>query len=203
MGVWNSIHSDETLADHSPTALYETDWYPLLYVEFPWGLAFTGTYYFYTSPNGAFSTVQEVELKLEWDDSEYLGSFALAPWIKTAIETQRTSFGDNKGIAVQLGIEPTLVSCECGNGWEPELKAPIEVGLSPEDYYEQPGADDEFGYSSWGLSASTPLPFISESFGKWSFTLSGKGYYFGDNLADANHGDEVYGVGMASLGVEF
>jgi hypothetical protein len=201
-GVWNSIHSDETLADHSPNALYETDWYPLVSVEFPYGLSLLGVYYFYTSPNGAFSTVQEVNAKLSWDDSELLGSFAVAPWVNVAVETQRTSFGDNKGVGIQLGIEPTLVDCECGaSGFT--LTAPIELGLSAGDYYEEPGADDTFGYLSWGLKASVPLSFVSRSFGDWSFSLSGKGYTFGDNLADANHGDDVYGAGMASLTIEF
>ena len=69
-GVWNSIHSEETLAADSPESVYETDWYPLLSVGFANGLTLTTTYYFYTSPNDAFDTIEELNFTLEWDDSE-------------------------------------------------------------------------------------------------------------------------------------
>src|SRR5262245_41226402 len=34
-GVWASFHTKETLAEHGPRSLYETDWYPVVYLEFP------------------------------------------------------------------------------------------------------------------------------------------------------------------------
>ena len=106
-GVWTSIHSEETLAADSPESVYETDLYPLLSVGFANGLTLTTTYYFYTSPNDAFDTVEELNFTLEWDDSEVF-AFPLAPWVNVAIETKLTSLGDHEGTGVQFGIEPKL-----------------------------------------------------------------------------------------------
>jgi len=94
-GVWNSIHSEETLAADSPKSVYETDWYPLLSVGFANGLTLTTTYYFYTSPNDAFDTIEELNFTLEWDDSEVF-DFPLAPWVNVAIETKLTSLGETR-----------------------------------------------------------------------------------------------------------
>ena len=38
-GVWASFHTEETLRRSSPKRLYEIDWYPIVYVEFPPGSA--------------------------------------------------------------------------------------------------------------------------------------------------------------------
>jgi hypothetical protein len=107
-GVWSSFHTEETLATSNPKSIYEVDWYPAVYLEFPMGFSLTFIYYFYTSPNDAFRHVEEMNIKLAWDDSETLGRFALQPWINLALETHKTSFGPNKGEGFQLGIEPTL-----------------------------------------------------------------------------------------------
>ena len=65
-------------------------------------------YYFYTSPNGAFTTVQELNMKLAWDDSEAFGAWSMQPWINVAYETENTSYGPSRGTGVQLGVAPTL-----------------------------------------------------------------------------------------------
>jgi hypothetical protein len=197
-GVWTSIHSEETLAANSPESVYETDLYPLLSVGFANGLTLTTTYYFYTSPNDAFDTVEELNFTLAWDDSEVF-AFPLAPWVNVAIETKLTSLGDHEGTGVQFGIEPTLF--ELTNGVSFSL--PLEMGLAIEDYYEEAdGSEDTFGYVSFGLAVSIPLAFVPGP-GSWSLGLSGKGLYFGDTLAEVNEGDELYPVVMGSLSIEF
>jgi hypothetical protein len=202
-GVWASIHDNKTLADKSPKLLYETDWYPLISVGLPCDLTYTTTYYFYTSPNGAWPTVQEWNHKLAWDDSEVLGRFAISPYINVAIETSRSSTPTEKGVGIQLGLEPTLYEFE-NESFPLALTLPMEIGLSAGDYYEsQNGNDDTFGYASWALKGSLPLTFIHESYGAWKLGLTGKLYYFGDNLAALNRGNDVYGQVVASLGVEF
>ncbi len=202
-GVWNSIHGDGTLAEHSPTSIYETDWYPLISIGLPGGLTWTTTYYFYTSPNGAFSTAQELNFKLAWDDSETLGRFALAPWANLAYETDRTAFGDRKGVGVQMGIAPTLYAHD-DERFPIEVTFPIELGLSIDDYYEETGvSNDTFGYLSWGLSVRIPLGFLDPSWGAWAVTAVGKGYTFGDSLEEANGGDELQAQGVGSLSLEF
>jgi len=203
MGVWNSIHHDKTLAENSPSTFYETDWYPMISLGLPWDLSLTTTYYFYLSPNGAFDQVQELNFELAWDDSETLGRFAVAPWINFATETYNTSLGEDEGSGVQMGIEPTLFELD-NDDFPLALTFPLEIGLSIVDYYEgDDGSDETFGYFNWGATATLPLAFIDKSFGAWSFILSGKGFYFGDTLAEVNGDDDLYGVVMGSLGVEF
>jgi len=202
-GVWNSWHSEKTGRDHGPGPLYETDWYPLFSVGFENDITFTLIYYFYSSPNGAFDTVEELNLKLEWDDSEVLGRFALAPWVNLAMETHLTSFGDDKGEGVQLGIEPTLFELE-SDEYPLSFSLPAELGLTIDDYYEDAnGSENTFGYASLGLMASLPITAIPENFGSWSVSAGGKIFFLSETLQDVNRGDHVYPVVTASLGVEF
>jgi hypothetical protein len=202
-GVWASFHTEETLAEHGPHSLYEVDWYPALYLELQGGLSLSAIYYFYTSPNGAFQRVDELNLKMAWDDSETFGRFALQPWINFAIETHRTSFGDEEGIGVQMGVAPTLYEFE-HDTYPVTLSVPVELGLAIDDYYEEEDGDENpFGYLTFGLSASVPLAFMPESTGAWTFTLTGKGYYLSNTLAEANLGRSLYPQFVASVGVEF
>jgi hypothetical protein len=202
-GVWNSFHSRETLASSAPTWLYETDWYPVVSLGLPAGLSLTTYYYFYTSPNDAFRTVQELNFKLKWDDSEALGRFAMAPYVNFAIETNRTSFGPDEGAGVQLGVEPTLYSFE-HDRYPLTFTFPVELGLAIDDYYEDAnGSENAFGYLTWGLKVSVPLAFMPKALGEWSFSVAGKGFYFSNDLAEVNEGDDLKGVVVGSLGVSF
>ncbi len=203
VGVWNSFQSEKTFADQSPSNLYETDWYPTLSVDLADGVNFTTIYYFYTSPNGAFDTVQEIEFDLAWDDSELLGRWAMAPWVAFALETDRTSFGNHRGSAVVLGVEPTLYEVD-SETFPLAFSFPVELGLSIDDYYEEPGrSNDTFGYLSWGLTANLPITSIPERYGSWSFSVAGKGYYFSNALTRANSGDRLYPTVTGSLVFEY
>jgi hypothetical protein len=202
VGSWSSIHDDKTGYEHSPSNYYELDLYPMLSIGLPGGVTWTTTYYWYISPNGAFDTVEELNFKLEWDDSEYL-PFALAPWINWAVETDRSSNGNDRGAGVQMGLEPTLFELD-HKDFPLAISAPQEIGLSINDYYENDdGSDETFGYFSTGITNTLPLPFIDKSFGAWSLILSGKLYAFGDSMEELNKGDSTFGVVMGSVGVEF
>jgi hypothetical protein len=203
-GVWASFHTEETLAEDGPHSLYETDWYPLISLSFAHNISLTTTYFFYTSPNGAFQTAQELNFKLAWDDSETFGRWALGPYVNFAVETHNTAFGPNEGAGVQMGVGPTLFTLFEGSDMPVTFTAPIELGLAIDDYYEEEDGDENtFGYLNFGLSASVPLAFIPETAGAWSFTLTGKGWYLSNTLAEANRGRSLYPQFIASLGVEF
>jgi hypothetical protein len=203
-GVWNSFHSEKTLAENAPTWLYETDWYPVVYLGLPAGLTLTTYYYFYTSPNDAFQTAQELNFKLAWDDSEAFGRFAMAPWVNLAIETRRTAFGPDEGVGLQMGVEPTLYSVE-HESYPVSFTFPVELGLAIDDYYEdETGSENAFGYLSWGLKVSVPLAFVPKELGEWSFSVAGKGFYFSDDLAAVNDGgDDLQAVVVGSFGVSY
>jgi len=202
-GVWSSFHSEETLASNAPTWLYETDWYPVVSLGLPAGLTLSTYYYFYTSPNDAFRTVQELNFKLAWDDSEALGRFAMAPWINLAIETHRSSFGPDEGVGVQMGVEPRLWTFE-HETYPVTLSFPVELGLAVDDYYEdERGSENAFGYLSWGLKMSVPLAFMPKELGEWSLGVAVKGFYFSDDLSVANDGHDFQPVVVGSFGVSF
>ena len=200
-GTWLSFQSERTLASQDPQWLYEADFYPLISMGFAGGVSLTTVYYFYTSPNGAFTTAQELDLKLAWDDSETFGKLAVHPWVNLAVETVNTAFGPDEGVGLQLGIAPTLYATESGSF---TLSAPAEIGLALNDYYENAGSgENTFGYGTVGLLASIPLSFVPEGAGAWSLNLGGKYFFFSSTLEDANRGRSTYPVGTASLAVAF
>lgn len=207
-GVWNSVHENKTFAEHSPEALYETDWYPMVAIGLPGDVTFTTYYYWYTSPNGAFDTVQEVDFRFDWDDTEFSKDLPLAPfnpWINWAVETDRSSnpnTGD-QGAGVQMGFEPLLFEFD-NEDFPLAFTAPIELGLSIDDYYtNENGSNRGFGYISYGVAANLPLAFLDASWGDVSVGFSAEGLHLDHELANINHGDDNYGVVMGSLGFEF
>jgi hypothetical protein len=190
-GVWLSIHTEETLATNGPESLYEADYYPLLSIDFAGGFNLLTTYYFYDSPNGAWDTaVQEMNFKLSYDDSEFLG---LAPWMNIATETHSTSLGNSSGTGIQFGIEPTVYEADAFS-----LSLSAELGLALDDYYE--GVDSEenaFGYANLGAGVDVPITDT------WSAAVSFKYFLFGDDLETVNGGDGGQAVGVLSLTAEF
>jgi hypothetical protein len=205
-GMWNSFHSDRTLAGavHGGDRnqwWYEADYYPLISMDFAGGLSLLTVYYFYTSPNAAFTTAQELNFKLAWDDSEQFGAWSMQPWVNLAIETVNTAFGPQEGYGLQLGVGPTLYAAEDESF---TLTAPIEAGFSLEDYYEGTNGENHgFGYANAGLLASIPLGFVPESAGAWSLSASAKYFFFSHILENANSGHRSDVVGTVSLGVGF
>jgi hypothetical protein len=200
-GVWTSWHSERTGHTQDPQWLYEADYYPLISMDFAGGVSLTTVYYFYTSPNKAFTTAQELNFKFSYDDSEALGAWAMAPWVNIAIETENTAFGPDLGTGVQLGVGPTLYAAEDETF---TLTMPVEVGLSVSDYYEgSNGNNHPFGYASAGLLASIPLGFVPDGAGDWSVNLGAKYMFFGHILEDQNRGRSTYPVGTLSLAVAF
>jgi hypothetical protein len=191
VGVWLSIHSQETLAANQPTSVYEADYYPLVSIDFAGGVNLLTIYYFYDSPNGAWGeAVQELNLKLSWDDSELT---RLSPWVNVAVETFSTSLGSRSGSAVQLGIAPTLFE-----GDDFSISAGAEVGLTIDDYYEGVDAkEDTFGYANVGLGASLP---INDTL---SASVGFKYFFFGDDLETVNDEHGGHGVVTASLSASF
>jgi hypothetical protein len=201
VGGWWSFQSERTGATQDPQWLYEGDYYAGLSFGFDGGISAGATYTFLTSPNDAFSTTQELNLQLAWDDSEAFGAWSMQPWANLTIETNRTAFGPDEGVGLQLGVEPTLYTTEDESF---TLTAPAEIGLALHDYYENAGGgENTFGFANVGLAAAIPLTFMPEGYGDWSLGLSAKYYFFSSTLEAANRGRSTYPVGMMSLGVSF
>lgn len=205
VGWWNSVHSNKTLASGSgPTNWYESDVYPSLSATFVERVATAVTYQVYTSPNGAFATIQNLDLDLGFDDSDMWGvPFTLSPGATLSFELDRTNLGDKEGVFLGFALEPTYVAFE-EDAYPLTISAPLALGLSLSDYYEIPGqGDDTFGYFSFGLGFGVPLAFIPEDYGSWSTSVGIDVYVLGDNLKEVNFGDSPFPVGTWSLVMEY
>jgi len=205
IGVWNSFHSNKTLSDGSgPSNLYETDIYPSLSFSFPNNLELSLIYYVYTSPNGAFDTIQNFDMGLAYDDTElWGGDFSTGPSITVSFETDGTNFGDRRGSWLGLNAAPTFVAF-AGDAYPLTIAVPLALGLSMSEYYEVEGeGDDTFGFFSFGLSASLPLAFIPQEYGAWSANAGINVLVLGDNLEEANQGDSPFPVGTGGIRMEY
>ena len=204
LGFWNSFQSRNTVDVSDPTAWYEVD----LYGGFTFGLFDnweTGvTYTAYISPNNAFSTVQEISFSFSFDDSELLGAFALAPSALLAVEVKgQADGGSNKGVYLQLGVEPGFTLIESEN-YPVSLSFPLTLGLSISDYYQNStGDDDTFGYFDLGVNLSVPLSFIPADYGSWEVFVKGDFLFLGDNLEAVNDGDSFEAIGTIGISLAY
>jgi hypothetical protein len=213
LGTWNSLHggptglrgSDES-GVHDPEIWYESDFYAklsfMLFEDLTAGVIYTA----YMSPNGKFSTVEEVAFSLAYADSKLLGPFALNPSVLLAIETSgQADAGRDEGVYLQLGLAPGY-TFNAGGTYPVALTFPLVVGLSLDDYYERVGVggdDDTYGYFSGGVGVSVPLAFIPRAFGTWQAKASVNVLHLGDNLRAANRDDDLEIVGSFGIALTY
>ncbi len=204
-GTWASIHEQETGASgNGPDAMYETDFYPSLSLTWGGGLTTSFTYYFYTSPNNAFDTVQEAVVSASFDDSEYLNEFALNPSVDFVFETDNSRFGagSGRGNMVEFGIRPGatfITDADTGECYPITLAFPAKLGLSMGSYYNDgpaPGENDTFGYASLGANVAVALGFIPKNYGNWSAGVGLDVYFLNDALENVNR-DEFTPLGSS------
>lgn len=192
VGSWNAIRTEKT----DDNKWYESDLYAT--VGFGFSKASLGfTYTSYMSPGDYFHNVQELAVKLTFDDSAALGKGALKPYGLVAFELGdgQADAGAEKGIYVELGVAPGYAADKAS------VAFPIKVGLSAKDYYEfNTGDDGKFGYFSVG--GIVTVPFSSN----WNIHGGVELQAFGDKLKTINafgdSGDRSY-TGIASIGIGF
>jgi|GEM_PF-1109582 len=189
LGMWNSFHGAATLSSTSDSFVenfYECDIYAGVGLTTgKW--AFDARYICYSSPSGAFGTINELDLSVSFDDSEYLGAWALKPSVTLASESGSfAADGGQTGTYLQLGIAPGLSFDACGVQ-SISLTFPIVVGLSLSDYYEGLGGEnDSFGFASIGAKVAVPLTSAGSSFGSWTLSGSLQWLILGDAAASFN-----------------
>lgn len=206
VGIWNSFHGQKTGADTRSDFTdywYEADLYAGLTLT-TGPLAFTANYIFLTSPSDAYETVQELDLTLAFDDTEWLKEFAMHPYALVGIETGADASDgadSDSGVYLELGVAPGF-SFDVGKT-AITMSFPLSVGLSLKDYYQDGSGDDEmFGYVQAGAKASIPLPF-ADRYGKWSINAGLYGLFLGDNPSDYNAGDDFEVIATLGLQVNF
>lgn len=207
VGSWNSIQSEKTLSrggGTGPGNWYESDFY----TGFKFTLADTVEikpfYYLYMYPNGAFPSVQEMNVAVSLFDAQWLGAFALNPSVLMAWEFDNTALGTKPGTYAEVDINPNFVIYQ-DDTYPVSLAIPMQVGMSVSDYYESPttGKDNSFGFFKAGLTFSVPLGFVPEEYGSWSVAAGPAIYAFGTNLKAINEGNNPWVVGTASLNFSY
>ena len=209
LGIWNSFHGGgATGADADTTTdpkfWYESDLYAGLAVGFADLFELGFSYILYTSPNGTFTDVGEFDISLSFDDSTWLGPFALSPSATLAFEVDgQADGGADEGIYLELGIEPGFSLVE-NDQVSVEVSVPLTLGLSLSDYYEfGTGSDDTFGYFDAGVAINVGLGLVPEDFGSLSLTVAGHFLFLGDNLETANNGDFFKAIGAIGVSLSY
>jgi hypothetical protein len=202
IGTWNSFHSEKTSATTAQfEPWYESDLYGRRSTS-AWaaGSRSGGIYTMYTYPNGAFDTIEEVGVKLGFDDTDKFGlPFALKPYVGVYFET--TDKNGTEDTYLEFGIAPTVYTYNKDSDHAIALSVPVTVGASLDDYYFDDDGDDTFlGYVSVGLAGSMPIAVWPVR--RWS--LNGSVTWMqliADGLQTANHDDDYEIIGK--IGVSF
>jgi hypothetical protein len=201
VGTWNSLHSEHTAAAGTgPDAWYESDF--LTGVDLTFGKLTVGAIYTaYNYPNGAFNTIEELGVKVAYDDTDFekgkLG-FALKPYVAAYAET-----ADGNGSEDwygEIGIAPTVYTVNAQGKYPVSLSVPIIAGFNLKDYYfDDDGHEEILGYVSAAVVASVPLPVPSD-YGTWSLTGSFQYLYLNaEGLQTANHGEDFELIGKVGI----
>lgn len=206
IGTWNSLHGGNTGADGpnvEPKVWYESDFYSkvgwTMFDSLSAGVVYTA----YMSPNDFFSTVQELALSLSFNDSEYLGAFALNPSLLLGGELKgQADAGAHKGIYLQLGLAPSY-TFNAESKYPVTLSIPLIVGLSLHDYYEfGTGDDTTFGYFQGGVGLAMPLAFLPPSLGSWQLKAGVNVLQLNGNVKDVNKNRDSTEV-IGTVGIAF
>lgn len=212
VGTWLSLQSEDAGAfAPGSDGVYETDYYPSLSVAWAGGISTSLTYYFYTSPNDSFATIEEFAIDLAFDDAPWLGAWAMNPTATFSFETKSSSFGDGKGASLEIGIEPgtefTLPFDEAA-AYPVVISVPAKLGLSTDGYYADGVRDETFGYFQFGLHASLPIACLPERYGALTLTNGLDVYVVNDAIErytsdEFGVGDPVLPVWTTSLTLEY
>src|SRR5688572_625873 len=200
-GAWNSFHSKQTLTnDTGPSAWYESDLFggvDFLIDKFTIGAIYT----LYTYPNGSFESIQEIGVKLAYDDTDVMKGagvdFALKPYVGVYFEIDDGN--GTEDIYAEVGVGPSFALGNTGV----TISVPVALGLSLDDYYlDSDGGNETFGYGTISLLGSIPLP-IPSRYGAWSLT-GGVQYIqlFADSAEAVNDGGENYEI-IGKVGISF
>jgi len=208
-GIWNSLHDGPSGSGGvatQPGIWYEADIYAGLSFsidKFTAGLTWTA----YTSPNNAFGTTQEIALSASYDDSDLWGDKfgGLQPGATIAFEFEGgadgNAMGGDKGVYLELGIEPAFEVV-------PDtltISVPVTLGLSIDDYYEDPvsGDDETFGYLDIGVVGTVPLKFMPKQFGTWELSAGVHFLFLGDSNETFNGGDDFEVLGIVGVSMSY
>jgi hypothetical protein len=192
-GIWNSWHAGPSGIGNNtgagPDMWYEADLYVGMAIGFADIFEFGVGYTALTSPNNAFTTVEEIPLSLSVDDSGWWenagisapGFEGLQPYVLVALEIDNgADVGPDDGTYFEFGFGPsfTLIDSE---DFPVTASIPFTFGFGSNYYEDATGSNDAFGYFDVGLELSTELTFIPAKYGAWSAYVGVHMITLGDN----------------------
>lgn len=194
-GVWNDF-SSEGVSVHAPfgssptTSYVEIDPIAGVSVSFAKQLKLDVTYTAFAMQILDIGTSHHLETKLSLDDTPWLKSFALHPYVlywqeldgkATAAQVPYVVFTEDSGPGsshyFELGIAPGYTFGDSGV----KLEAPMRITLPDSDFYgEYYDESSAIGLYEVGVKATIPLKFIPAGYGFWNFHAGFKYMKFED-----------------------
>jgi hypothetical protein len=201
-GTWNSLHTGSSGSDGPGKIHYEMDFYATLNLGFAQGWGLGTTYTAYTSPNGAFDTVNELMFKVS-------KAHRLAPYGILAFELDddgQADGGVNSGVYLELGVGPSFPI----GSTSATVTIPVKMGLSLNDYYEArdefdllTGEDETFGFFDVGAVVQLPIAGIPASYGSWNVHAGFDMLLLGNTTEWFNGGDNVKFTALFGIGFSY
>jgi hypothetical protein len=197
VGGWSSIHTEESGAD--PGNWNEFDPIAGLSIKFADYYKFDTTYTAFISMVDSYPTSHHLELKLSFDDSKWMGKFALNPFVaywqelynkSTVVFDPATS---EESFYFTLGINPAIKFDAV------KIEFPTFVNIVADDFYQQfdgTGGGSGAAVFFTGIKASVPLKFIPREYGFWTWYAGVKYYHL--NNAGLEDGNTVLTTGSSS-----
>jgi len=201
VGVWNSLHTG-TSGTGGPTHKlhYEEDFFASGSIGIAKDLIAQAGFIAWSSPNGSFRTIKEIELQIRHDDR-------YAPYAIVAFELSdkgQRDEGSKKGTYFELGGAPH---------WELPfghvvISAPVKAGFSLKDYYELLGPtltfeDHSFGFFEVGGQVTVPLSSGASRFGAWNIHGGVSLLQLGTTTEAFNKGDKTKIVALGGIGFTY
>jgi hypothetical protein len=195
-GVWNSLQTGSSGSDGPTERLhYEEDFYATLALGFGAGVSLGTTFTAYSSPNGMFTTVEELSFRVS-------KAHMLNPYGILAFELSddgQADAGSSKGSYLELGVGPAFPLGQTGV----TLTTPVKLGLSLSDYYEGPDGDEAFGFFDIGAQLTLPLKGVPSRFGSWNIHGGVDFFFLGDTTRLFNEDSSTKVVGLFGFGVTY
>jgi len=194
-GIWNSLNTGSSGLDASPKKRihYEQDFYVAFALGFGGGVTLTPTFTTYTSPNGSFSTVNEILLKVSH-------ASRFAPYGLVAFELSgQADGGADEGTYAEIGVGPSWPLGSRGA----TVAIPVKLGFSLSNYYELGDSDNKFGYVDGGVLFTMPFSTAPTKFGTWNIHGGVNFLGLGDTTKFFNDGDAGQVIGSVGIGMTY
>lgn len=188
VGSANSLHTgDRGLNGPTGRLWYASEFYGSAAYAIG-GTTVSASYTAFTSPNGAFGSVQEVAAIVS-HGGRYRPYALLSQEVRGQLDA-----GLEKGRYLEVGAAPTY-------GTGVTLAFPVKAGFSLGHYYEGMTGDERFGFLSVGARASKSLTQASK-FGRWNIH-GGVEYVMLGDRNELQFGSASTVIGSAGIGFSY